>query len=49
MLAAWYERNGPAVEVLQCGEFPDTQLAAGEVRVKLAFSPRQNGSRKSPA
>jgi len=35
MIAAWYERNGAAAEVLRVGEQPDPQPAAGEVRVAL--------------
>ncbi|MGQ0652817.1 MAG: NADPH:quinone reductase [Betaproteobacteria bacterium] len=38
MRAAWYERNGPAREVLQVGELSDPQPAAGEVRVRIAAS-----------
>jgi NADPH2:quinone reductase len=38
MKAAWYERNGPARDVLIVGELPDPQPAAGEVLVKLAVS-----------
>jgi NADPH2:quinone reductase len=38
MRAAWYERNGAAREVLQVGELPDPQPAAGEVRVRVAAS-----------
>ena len=38
MKAAWYERNGPAREVLIVGEQPDPQPAKGEVRVRLATS-----------
>src|SRR2546423_4763997 len=38
MLAAWYERNGPAREVLQVGELPDPQPAQGEVRVRIGCS-----------
>jgi NADPH2:quinone reductase len=35
MKAAWYERKGPAREVLQIGERPDPSPAAGEVRVRI--------------
>jgi len=35
MRAAWYERTGPAAEVLVLGDRPDPQPAAGEVRVRL--------------
>ena len=38
MRAAWYEGNGAATEVMQVGEQPMPQLAAGEVRVKLHYS-----------
>lgn len=38
MRAAWYEKNGPAAEVMQVGELPDPQPAAGEVRVRLHAS-----------
>jgi len=35
MIAAWYERNGAAAEVLRVDEQPDPQPAPGEVRVAL--------------
>ena len=38
MRAVWYDRTGPAREVLQCGERPLPEPAAGEVRVRLAAS-----------
>ena len=38
MRAAFYERTGPASEVLQIGEVNDPAPAAGEVRVKMAWS-----------
>lgn len=38
MRAAWYERNGPAHEVLQFGELPDPIPGPGEVRVRLHAS-----------
>jgi NADPH:quinone reductase len=38
MKAAFYERLGPAREVLQVGELPDPQPAPGEVRVRLQWS-----------
>ncbi len=38
MRAAWYERTGPAHEVLQVGELPTPTPARGEVRVRLAWS-----------
>jgi NADPH2:quinone reductase len=38
MKAAWYERQGPAREVLIIGEMPDPTPAAGEVRIRIAAS-----------
>lgn len=38
MRAAWYERNGPAREVLQVGEMPDPEPGAGEARVRIHAS-----------
>jgi NADPH2:quinone reductase len=38
MLAAYYERTGPARDVLQVGDLPDPQPAAGELRVRLHWS-----------
>src|SRR5919199_463538 len=38
MKAVWYERNGPAGEVLQCGEIPDPVPGAGEVLVRVHAS-----------
>jgi NADPH2:quinone reductase len=38
MRAAWYEKNGPAAEVLKVGELPDPVAGAGEVRVRLHAS-----------
>jgi NADPH2:quinone reductase len=38
MRAAWYEKNGPAVEVLKLGELPDPLPGEGEVRVRLHAS-----------
>src|SRR5262245_27746136 len=38
MRAVWYERQGPAREVLTLGEMPTPQAARGEVRVKLRAS-----------
>jgi NADPH:quinone reductase len=38
MKAAWYERVGPAADVLVVGEMPDPEPAAGEVRVRLHTS-----------
>ncbi|MEV4538749.1 NADPH:quinone reductase [Asanoa sp. NPDC049518] len=38
MRAAWYDRQGPAHEVLQVGELPDPRPGPGEVRVKVSVS-----------
>jgi NADPH:quinone reductase len=38
MKAAWYEKQGPAREVLVVGEMPDPIPAVGEVRIRIATS-----------
>jgi NADPH:quinone reductase len=38
MKAAWYEKQGPAREVLVVGEMPDPTPTAGEVRIRIAAS-----------
>ena len=38
MTAAWYEKQGPAREVLVVGEMPDPVPGAGEVRIRIAAS-----------
>ncbi len=38
MRAAFYERTGPAIEVLQLAELPTPEPGTGEVRVRLACS-----------
>jgi NADPH2:quinone reductase len=38
MRAAWYERQGPAGDVLVVGEMPDPAPGPGEVRMKVAAS-----------
>jgi NADPH2:quinone reductase len=38
MKAAWYEKQGPAREVLVVGEMPEPIPAAGEVRIRIAAS-----------
>jgi NADPH2:quinone reductase len=36
--ASWYDIKGPAAQVLQIGELPDPEPAAGEVRVRVHVS-----------
>lgn len=38
MKAAWYERQGPAAEVLVVGEMPAVEPPAGEVRIRVRAS-----------
>jgi NADPH2:quinone reductase len=38
MRAAWYEKNGPARDVLKVGDLPDPAPVAGEVRVRIHAS-----------
>lgn len=38
MRAAWYERQGPAREVLTVGEMPDPEPGPGKVRIRIAAS-----------
>src|SRR5690349_22503597 len=49
MRAVWYERPGPAAEVLQVGELPDPEPDAGEVRVRLTRSGINPGDTKKRA
>ena len=49
MRAAWYERPGPAAEVLQVGELPDPEPGPGEVRVRIRFSGINPGDTKKRA
>ncbi len=46
MLAAWYDRQGPAAEVLQVGEMPNPEPQPGEVRVRLRLSGINPGDTK---
>jgi len=46
MLAAWYERQGPAAEVLQIGELPAAAPGTGEVQVRIRFSGINPGDTK---
>jgi NADPH2:quinone reductase len=38
MRAVWYDKQGPAAEVLWVGELPDPQPGPGEVRVRIRLS-----------
>jgi NADPH2:quinone reductase len=38
MIAAWYDRQGPAADVLEVGEMPEAEPGHGEVRVRLVLS-----------
>ena len=46
MRAVWYDRQGPAAEVLQIGDLPDPHPGPGEVRVRLRFSGINPGDTK---
>jgi NADPH:quinone reductase len=46
MLAAWYDRQGPADVVLQVGDLPPPEPAAGEVRVRIGCSGVNPGDTK---
>ncbi|RPF37968.1 NADPH:quinone reductase [Streptomyces sp. TLI_185] len=46
MLASWYDKQGPAAEVLQLGELPDPTPGPGEVRVRVTVSGANPGDTK---
>lgn len=46
MLASWYDRQGPAADVLRVGELPDPQPGPGEVRVRVTVSGVNPGDTK---
>src|SRR2546423_1015679 len=46
MLAAWYERPGPAAEVLEVREMAEPGPSPGEVRVRVALSGINPGDSK---
>src|SRR3954469_7519493 len=46
MLAAWYDRPGPAAKVLEVGEVPDPEPGPGEVRVRVSVSGINPGDTK---
>ena len=46
MIAAWYDRQGPAADVLNVGELPVAEPRADEVRVRLSLSGANPGDVK---
>lgn len=46
MLASWYDRQGPAADVLQVGELPDPEPGPGEVRARVTVSGVNPGDTK---
>ena len=46
MRAVWYDRQGPAHDVLEIGELPDPVPGTGEVRVRLRYSGINPGDTK---
>ena len=46
MRAVWYERQGPASEVLQVGELPAPEPGPGDVRVRVRLSGLNPGDTK---
>jgi NADPH2:quinone reductase len=44
--AAWYDRQGPAAEVLEVGELPDPEPGPGEARVRINLSGINPGDTK---
>lgn len=46
MLASWYDRQGPAADVLRVGELPDPRPGPGEVRVRVTVSGVNPGDTK---
>jgi NADPH2:quinone reductase len=46
VIASWYDRQGPAAEVLQVGELPTPEPRVGEVRVRMHTSGVNPGDTK---
>ncbi|WP_405861633.1 NADPH:quinone reductase [Streptomyces sp. NBC_00090] len=46
MFASWYDRQGPAADVLHVGDLPDPHPGAGEVRVRVTVSGVNPGDTK---
>jgi NADPH:quinone reductase len=49
MRAAWYDRRGPARDVLVVGELPDPEPGPGEVRIRVSVSGMSPGDLKKRA
>jgi NADPH2:quinone reductase len=49
MRAAWYDRRGPAREVLEVGTMPDPEAGPGEVRIRIRASGMNPGDVKKRA
>jgi NADPH2:quinone reductase len=49
MIATWYDRQGPAAEVLQLGDLPAPEPGADEVRVRVTLSGISPGDTKKRA
>lgn len=49
MIGAWYDRQGPAADVLEVGDLPAPEPDAGEVRVKVTLSGINPGDTKKRA
>lgn len=49
MIAAWYDEQGPAADVLHVGELPTPEPAPGEVRIRLRVSGVSPGDTKKRA
>jgi len=49
MKAAWYEKQGPARDVLKVGEMPDPAPGPGEVRIRISASGINPGDTKKRA
>ena len=46
MKAAWYEKQGPARDVLKVGEMADPTAGSGEVRIRISASGINPGDTK---
>jgi NADPH:quinone reductase len=46
VLAAWYDRQGPAADVLHVGELPNPEPGPGEVRIRMNLSGINPGDTK---